>query len=318
MTSVSLCSGVPVITAADGKEVGRIKNVYFDKISKSFVYFGVSTGDDMALLPVKSRAVKDAAILASADELLPFDEGAVADCAEGLLGMRVYTLAGVFKGGIADAAFSSDGRLVKLVLPACEVSPSAIATIGDVVLIKTSKPKRTKLPRPKEDYPVTIEETAINAYPNIAPDGVGASSAVDGGRAGSAPAVAVDGADATPAVALGSVGVVSSAVIGEAGAPPAVALGGDGPLFSQGALNRVLGEEATYAPYDPHMPTRVICDYDFLLGRTLGADLYAYSGALLAKKGGLIDVATVEKARAHGKLVDLTLNSVKKSNASVL
>ena len=199
MTSVSLCSGVPVITAADGKEVGRIKNVYFDKISKSFVYFGVSTGDDMALLPVKSRAVKDAAILASADELLPFDEGAVADCAEGLLGMRVYTLAGVFKGGIADAAFSSDGRLVKLVLPACEVSPSAIATIGDVVLIKTSKPKRTKLPRPKEDYPVTIEETAINAYPNIAPDGVGASSAVDGGRAGSAPAVAVDGADATPA-----------------------------------------------------------------------------------------------------------------------
>ena len=67
---------------------------------------------------------------------------------------------------------------------------------------------------------------------------------------------------------------------------------------------------ATAEP-DAHTPTRIICDYEFLLGRTLGADLNTYGGQLIAPKGSEVTAATVEKARYAGKLVELTLNSVK-------
>ncbi len=94
---------------------------------------------------------------------------------------------------------------------------------------------------------------------------------------------------------------------------PAVSLGSAGPLFSQGAFNVVLdgGDSPSFDERDPHTPTRVICDYEFLLGRTLGADLRTYSGELLAPKGIEITGPIVELARAHGKLVELTLSSVK-------
>lgn len=93
--------------------------------------------------------------------------------------------------------------------------------------------------------------------------------------------------------------------------PPAVALAGGEPMFSQGALNMVLGTDVDYEQGDSHTPTRVICDYEFLLGRTLGADLRTYAGELLARKGTVVTPAIVELARGHGKLVDLTLSSEK-------
>lgn len=57
------------------------------------------------------------------------------------------------------------------------------------------------------------------------------------------------------------------------------------------------------------VPPRIISDYNFLLGRILTADLVSYSGELLAPANTYVTVDLVEKARAHGKLLDLTLNS---------
>ena len=56
-------------------------------------------------------------------------------------------------------------------------------------------------------------------------------------------------------------------------------------------------------------PYRVIADYNFLLGRTLADDLVAYSGETLAKRGERVTTELVERARRHGKLMDLTLSS---------
>ncbi len=97
--------------------------------------------------------------------------------------------------------------------------------------------------------------------------------------------------------------------------PPTVALSNDAkePVFSQGAFNALLGEaDDPLYEEDPHNPTRIICDYEFLLGRTLGADLTTYTGELLAVKGSEVTATTVEMARRAGKLVELTLNSIKK------
>lgn len=56
-------------------------------------------------------------------------------------------------------------------------------------------------------------------------------------------------------------------------------------------------------------PQRIIADYNFLIGRTLERDILSFAGERLAGKGERVTVRTVETARRHGKLIDLTLYS---------
>lgn len=89
----------------------------------------------------------------------------------------------------------------------------------------------------------------------------------------------------------------------------AVAFENNLPLFSQDALEKIVGKEVVYQDDDERTPARVITDYDFLLGRTLLHDLLTYAGTLIAKQGTIVTKDLVETASRYGKLVDLTLNS---------
>lgn len=57
-------------------------------------------------------------------------------------------------------------------------------------------------------------------------------------------------------------------------------------------------------------PLKVISGYGFLLGRAVIKHIFAGS-KLIIPKGKIIDADTVEKARTYGKLVELTVSSVK-------
>lgn len=57
-------------------------------------------------------------------------------------------------------------------------------------------------------------------------------------------------------------------------------------------------------------PLKVISGYGFLLGRAVIKHIFA-GGKLIIPKGKIIDEETVEKARTHGKLVELTISSIK-------
>lgn len=82
------------------------------------------------------------------------------------------------------------------------------------------------------------------------------------------------------------------------------------PVFTKDAFEKLVGAAInTYCADDAHTPTRIICDYDFLLGRVLIADLTSYIGEILATKNSIITKEIVERARRCGKLVELTLNS---------
>lgn len=61
---------------------------------------------------------------------------------------------------------------------------------------------------------------------------------------------------------------------------------------------------------DNESPLKVISGYGFLLGRAVIKHIFD-GGRLIIPKGKIIDEDTVEKARAHGKLVELTVSSVK-------
>ena len=283
MLWLSKCLDIPVIVKTDGEIAGYVKNVSFDRAHRIFEYFCIkSTANENLLLPIGAATPKDAIILDSRDALLPPPE-ADGDkfFADSLLSLPTYTLAGNFKGNILDAQFTSAGKLAKLVLSDGEASPSTIECIGDVVLLKSAKTAPAKrVPRPKKDYPVSI----------LSPS----------------PQDEVKDGETSP-----------QDEISYAHPLPAVSIGGVGPLFSQGALNKVLDGDFPSSPEteNRHTPTRIICDYEFLLGRTLGADLKSYAGELLAPKGSEVTAGLVELARAHGKLVDLTLNSIKRQQA---
>lgn len=82
------------------------------------------------------------------------------------------------------------------------------------------------------------------------------------------------------------------------------------PVLTKDAFEKISGIDSNSIRYeDEHTPTRIICEYDFLLDRKLIADLNTYSGDLIAKKGTIITNELVETARQCGKLVELTLNS---------
>ena len=342
MLWLSECTDIPVIAKGDGSLVGYVKNVYFDKIGRVFVYFTIETREGAILfLPVGAAAPKQALIIDDATLAMLQEDVDVSSLSTSLLGLPAYTLSGIKKGEVLDAKFSGTGELCRLILSDGDIPPSQIACIGDVVLVKNAKPA-SRIPRPKKDYPVQLlQDDSGNAsagesqkgdedtpYPrnarasgasplDIAPpqdktvpqDIAPKDTDIPQNDTHGVPQPKTTGANGPSP--KGHFGATALPVYGIAPPAPAISIGKGEPMFSQGALNAVLDGDSAMSGSDGHNPTRIICDYEFLLGRTLGADLRTYTGDLLAPKGAIITANIVELARAHGKLVDLTLNSVK-------
>ena len=214
-----------------------------------------------------------------------------------------------------------------------------------------SKARKVTIPRPKEDYPVYIlndtkkvleieksilagkaqipsiatarTETTANVHSSSDAPVATVASAIKSTDAPEAPSVPsvltvpttqTQSSVATPEAPTTVTSATKSATVPVA--PVKVAkihtLAKKEPVLSNGAFEMLLdGSNAYSYDEDARTPTRVICDYEFLLGRTLGADLTTYTGELIAKQNSVVTDATVEKARKAGKLVELTLNSVK-------
>jgi hypothetical protein len=85
--------------------------------------------------------------------------------------------------------------------------------------------------------------------------------------------------------------------------------GADEPSFSMAAIGKIAGDTAmlVFDENGEHTPSRIICEYGFLLGRKLSSDLKNFAGSLLAPKGSTVTDDLVKTARKYGKLAELTL-----------
>ena len=236
----------------------------------------------------------------------------------GILDMPIYTQAGVLKGNVSEIEFSQSGKVGKIHTQSEQFSPSAILSVGNAIILKsaqkTSKPKPAKIPRPSVETLAVIETSNLSAQNDNAKadtlqdipttdipiyaenrniSNANQTNTDDGTQSGN---------ERTPDY------ILQGDILHTA--PPAVFVNGNSPLFTKDAFDKIVGEESVYE--DTHTPTRVICDYEFLLGRTLAQDLYTYANQPLAKKGDIVTDDLVRKARLAGKLVELTLNSVRK------
>lgn len=283
MAQFSLILNKPVLEKDSSCIVGRIKNAYFSQECKCIAYFvmlSCDTSQDVLIPFDDVLSFKDAIVVQNSVNFRSSRDVDFTAFRAGIMDMPVYTQTGVLKGNVSEVEFYQSGKVSKICTENEQYSPSAILSVGNAVILKgatkTQKPKQNKIPRPTVETLATINET----------DDVSSSQSTE--YAGY---------------------VLQNQTLGAA--PPAIFVSGDSPLFSKGAFDAIVGDDSVYD--DTHTPTRIICDYEFLLGRVLSKDLTTYSNKLIARKGEVVSDDIVNKARLNGKLVELTLNSSKTS-----
>lgn len=333
MAQLSKIINSPVISLATSCIIGKTTDVYFDNKLKNSVYFCINRedGSEDVLLPVgKADSMSDAIVIKSEADLIPINDADVSDLRIGIMGMPVFTPVGGYKGDISDAVICGNGKVAKWQTLQSEFTPSAIISSGNVILQKGAakiKQKKTVIPRPEKDYPVYILNDAkkvLEIERSILDGSVPVYAEAEDNFAVGTTAAEIKSAQTANTVfadtvlteAVNSISAKSAdAAFPGAAFPGAISMqaGNDKePVLSNGAFEVLLdGSNAYSYDEDAHTPNRVICDYEFLLGRTLGADLMTYTGELIAKKNSVVTDSVVEKARRAGKLVELTLNSIK-------
>lgn len=228
----------------------------------------------------------------------------------GIMDMPIYTQAGVLKGNVSEIEFSQSGKVSKICTETEQFSPSAILSAGNAIILKgapkTPKAKPANIPRPSVEALAVIETDDLSAQndtskANMARDIFVNAKSDNSDETNNMSNTQITETDAKPDY------IMQNAILHTA--PPAVFVSGNSPLFTKDAFDAIVGEESEYE--DTHTPTRVICDYDFLLGRVLGQDLYTYANVPIAQKGDVVTDELVRQARLAGKLVELTLNSIK-------
>ncbi len=278
MSRLSAVIGKPVLNIATTCIIGKVTDVYFDENLKKAVYFCIEIFPEnkpMLLEYTEAQSILDAVVVADDVKLTSIQDADVTALRTSVMGMPVYAPNGADKGKIKDIIITLAGKITKLQTTTSEFTPSAIISVGNVILQKgavKSKTKKTVIPRPAEERPVYILNDAKKVL--------------------EIEKTILDGSMPIPM-------------------PPKQETEKE-PVLSNGAFEMLLeGSHAYSYDDDARTPTRVICDYEFLLGRTLGADLCTYTGELIAKQNSTVTDTIVDKARRAGKLVELTLNSIK-------
>lgn len=314
MAQFSQLQNKPVLERDSSNIVGRIKNAYFSQGCKCIVYLIMNSckNGEETLIPFDDvLSFKDAIVVQNSVNFKSAQDIDFTAFTAGIMDMPIYTQAGVLKGTVSEIEFSQSGKVSKICTETEQFSPSAILSAGNAIILKgtpkTPKAKPAKIPRPSIETLAVIETDNLSvqndtAKVNIARDiFVNAQSDNSDDTTNDMPNTQITATDAKPDY------IMQNAILHTA--PPAVFVSGNSPLFTKDAFDAIVGKESEYE--DTHTPTRVICDYEFLLGRVLGQDLYTYANVPIAKKGDIVTDELVSKARLAGKLVELTLNSIK-------
>lgn len=298
MPKLSLTLHRPLISKEDGVVLGEIRDVYFDENCRNIAYFIVVCNERERLLPFSAVASFGDAVMTDDGLALvsPYDVDR-SSLVRAVLGKPVFTGAGGLKGALDDAVFTLKGKVVSVQAGESSYSPSSFRSVGDVLLLKSSarrKTPRVPFPASDSDAPVTVLDVSLPSSENALPD----SADGDAEKAFPAPPVQVAAGEnaKNPQSYPANATAISAA---KSDAAPSAVYPRDS--FAAPLLVAAANEDFT--------PRRIIADYNFLLGRTLQKDLLSYRGERLASVGERVTVETVETARRHGKLIDLTLGS---------
>lgn len=309
MLEISSILSKPVMSQDDASIIGSIKNVYFEYDCKKIAYFLLSIDNDGdRLLPFESvTSFSDAVTVQNKTTLKYVADADITSLVTDICDMPVYTQNGDSKGSVQKVEFLPSGKVTKFIAQNFQFAPSSISKVGNVVVLKSApkqiKRKKQEIPRPQNDYPVYILDNPVKLSPEALQSSASSALLTDA-KADENISKSADAVKNVPTF-------TQNALLQDA--PPSIMLSQDSrePMFTKDAFESLIGSTyQTEEEEDCHTPTRIICNYDFLLDRILGADLYTYGGELIAKKGSKVTNDTLQQARRAGKLVELTINSV--------
>ena len=298
MPRLSLTLHRPLISKQDGCVLGEVRDVYFDENCRNIAYFIVLCNERECLLPFSAVAAFGDAVMTDDGLALlsPYDVDR-SSLVRSLSGKPVFTGAGNLKGALDDVVFTLKGKVTAMQAGDSSYSPSSFRSVGDVLLLKSTARRKTPPtppPQAASAAPVKILKPA-----NADPPETGEPAVNETEIPLPAPA-----RTKTPAGAHPLHDALSPSV---SAAPPVIKAGeASAAIYPRDALSAPL---LVAAAQEDFTPRRIIADYNFLLGRVLEKDVLSYRGERLASLGERVTVETVEKARRHGKLIDLTLSS---------
>ena len=317
MPKLSLTLHRPLISKADGSVLGEVRDVYFDENCRNIAYFIVLCNERECLLPFSAVAAFGDAVMTDDGLALlsPYDADRSA-LVRSLLGKPVFTGAGNLKGALDDVVFTLKGKVTALQAGDSSYSPSSFRSLGDVLLLKSNARRKT----PQVPFPVAETDAPVSVLSDgegkpVAPspesrdgaESLSDSALCDGGnKRRSAALAAVDGKSAYATAPEAN--AVRTPAEGVSFTPPVIRAG-DAPPPAVYPRDSLAAPLLVAAAQEDFTPRRIIADYNFLLGRVLEKDVLSYRGERLASLGERVTVETVEKARRHGKLIDLTLSS---------
>lgn len=312
MLEISSIISKPVLSQVDANVIGIIKDVYFEYDCKKIAYFLMQGNEDAYLIPFNCvTSFSDAITVVDKTDFRHTSDVDVTDLVANIFDMPVYTQNGDLKGTLQKAEFTLSGKMTKFFAQDFQFAPSLIVKIGNVIVLKSTpkqfKRKKQEIPRPENDYPVYLLDASVQ--PSAA--NMQASSIADSESEQTLSQTAID-SNGDHLGRMREVLVTSQNVLLQ-DAPHGIILSQDSrePMFTKDAFESLIGQNYMSEEDDCHTPTRIICNYDFLLDRTLDTDLYTYGGEIIAKKGTKVTNEILQQARRAGKLVELTINSLK-------
>lgn len=291
--------GRKVLCLENSSIVGEVKAVLFGTDGKQVFYLALSRDGGATLLPFdKIESAKDAIVIGT-EAVLAYDYDVDMTSLRFLDGKEIYSQTGEKKGVVDGVELFANGKTNKIFAGDLIYSPSAFQAFGDILLLKPAKKRiaKPRIPRDKTNRKVEIlARTADKERQALAGDFANGQEKN------------VGTAESNPDVDAGKNTAEIFAIEPAEPKPPAFIEQGS-PLFSQDALEKIVGKELVFDDSEEKTPARIISDYDFLLGRTLLRDLFTYANTLIARAGTTVTKDLVETASRYGKLVELTLNS---------
>lgn len=328
------------LTKCDGNIVGEIVDVCINKNMGQLAYFVIENMQKNIKYVVDYTyllCIKDVAVF---DSFLPFEEMDSIDKDSLICDIyqkQVFSCAGDYKGVVEDIDFTSNKKVARFVTNICTFSMQSILAVGDCIVTKATIQQKRKIPSPVKNYPVKMLATATSLVDDnksgepiegIAHDksiqnavvlqGIDKENiGVENTDINHLPrdVSAISQNDSPLAVSLLPNSKLDDALYGNTiedvasllSAKAPISISPKEPLISQNAFEK-MGINALTID-DEHTPNRVICNCDFLIGRTLSCDLCTYNNTPIAMKGEKIDHHILSLARKYGKLVELTLIS---------
>lgn len=303
MRKVSDLLSKPLISTGNATFEGVISGFLCDKRLKAVEYLNILVENEalderkyVALRYVKNIADDSVTItnnlcIKSAEEV-DFEK-----YIDNPVNCRIFDSDGTLIGKVTDVCFGDTTKqITEIKVGADTITPEQIASVSNDIIIlykDGQKPLRKSAPRKVKKPAENTVVAALEEPPVID----GAASEKE-----SAEAAALSEISDAPAENKTDVSEIREIALTELISPEEL-------LLPQAETQSSEGDQAPAQCRQNIMPQRVICNYRFLLGRLVTANIYNMRREPIVKAGSLITAEVVLTAHRNNKLVDLTLHS---------